>query len=106
MKHPREQLGFTAGGLADSIQSPRRQVDLAIRTGDLKAIRSGRRFIILRQDADDWLRRCRERGEIPTPVTPGDREKFAELNRARREEHARRKREREAVPSAPGEGAA
>jgi hypothetical protein len=83
-----ESLGFTAGSLAASIGVPRQQVDYAIRTGRLRAIKSGRRWIVLKDDALAWLKLCREEGGIPSPVTQADKDKFAALNRARREASA------------------
>jgi excisionase family DNA binding protein len=78
-----ESLGFSAGNLAKSLDVPRKQVDHAIKTGSLKAIRSGRRWIILKDDALAWLAECRKQGAIPAPVSGADREKLAKLNRAR-----------------------
>jgi hypothetical protein len=79
-----ESLAFTAGSLTKATDVARQAVDLAIKTGALKATKSGRRWIILREDAIAWLKRCREQGEIPSPISQADREKLAELNRMRR----------------------
>lgn len=79
-----ESLAYTAGGAAAACGLPRQSVDHAIKTGELPAMRSGRRYIVLREDVLAWLRRCRDRGEIPVPVNQADRERLAGLNRARK----------------------
>ncbi|MFZ5556812.1 MAG: helix-turn-helix domain-containing protein [Pseudomonadota bacterium] len=77
------KLAYTQSALAAAADVPVPQIRDAIRTGELPAVRSGRRTLILAEDAVAWLRRCRERGHIPAPVTDRDRERLAELNRRR-----------------------
>ena len=86
MSNTSEQaISYTRAGACVATGLPGATVDLAIASGDLKAIRSGRRLIILAEDLQAWLRRCRERGEIPTPQpSQADRERLAALNRARK----------------------
>jgi hypothetical protein len=79
-----ESLSFNEGDLAAASGVPRQTIAAARKVGELQAIKSGRRWIILREDALAWLRRCKERGSIPAPVSNTDREKLAALNRARR----------------------
>ena len=79
-----EQLAFTEGGLADACGLPRQTVSAARKSGELPAVKSGRRWIITREDAAAWLRRCQLRGGIPSPVSQADRERLAEMNRARK----------------------
>lgn len=81
--HSIESLAFTAGGLAAACDLPRQTVDHAIRSGALTAIKSGRRWLVFREDAIAWLKSCREQGRIPAPISQKDREKLAALNRAR-----------------------
>ncbi len=76
-------VAFTAGAAAEAAGLPRCTVDYAIQQGDLPAAKSGRRLIVLREDLMAWLRRCRDKGNIPTPVSDADRERLAELNRNR-----------------------
>jgi hypothetical protein len=83
-----EPLSHTEGGLAASTGLPRQTISAARKSGELRAIKSGRRYIILHEDALAWLRKCREKGEIPAPTSEADREKLAELNRARRAQTA------------------
>jgi len=84
-------VAFSAAGAAAASDLPRQQIDHAIKIGALRAVKSGRRMIILRDDLLTWLRKCAEQGEIPNPTSSVDREKLAELNRKRREEAAQRK---------------
>lgn len=84
MKPSTECIAYTAASAAEASGLPRCTVDLAIKQGELQATKSGRRLIILREDLLDWLRRCRERGAIPSPISQADRERLAELNRTRR----------------------
>lgn len=79
-----EKVAYTMTALAAAIDVPLLQIRAAIREGELPAIKSGRRTIILAEDAVSWLRRCRQRGSIPAPVSDRDRARFAELNRQRR----------------------
>lgn len=90
MKHtiPLEQLAYTEGSAAAAIFVPRQTISAARKSGELRAMKSGRRWIILREDLVSWLKRCRERGEIPTPLSQADRERLATLNCARREASA------------------
>ena len=83
-----QAIARTAAKAAEACGLPRQTIDAAIKSGDLQATKSGRRYIVLTEDLIAWLRRCRERGEIPSPIKPGDRERLAELNRARRGEQA------------------
>lgn len=77
------RIAFTAARAASACDLPRQTVDHAIRVGDLPAVRSGRRIVVLRDDLIAWLMRCRERGEIPAPISDSDRQRLAELNRRR-----------------------
>lgn len=79
-----QAVAYTAQRAAEASGLPRQTIDAAIKAGELQATKSGRRHIVLAEDLVAWLKRCRERGEIPSPVKPGDRERLAELNRARR----------------------
>jgi excisionase family DNA binding protein len=83
-----EQLSYTEGGASDASGLPRQTICAARKSGELRAMKSGRRWIILREDLLAWLKHCRERGEIPTPISQADRERLAELNRARRQSTA------------------
>jgi excisionase family DNA binding protein len=79
-----QQLAFTRASSAQATGLPLTTIDLAIANHELPATRSGRRLIILREDLIDWLRRGRERGAIaPRPPSQADKERLAELNRAR-----------------------
>jgi excisionase family DNA binding protein len=77
-------LSFNEGDLADASGLPRQTIAAARKSGELPATKSGRRWIILREDAEAWLRRCRAQGEIPTPISQADRARLAELNRTRK----------------------
>src|SRR5262245_58441815 len=83
---PMEYLkeAFTAQSAATSCELPRQQADHAIKRGELKAMKSGKRWIILREDLLAWLHKCRDKGEIQAPITQRDREMLAALNRSRR----------------------
>jgi excisionase family DNA binding protein len=60
-------------------------IEKAIDDGELKAIRSGRRLIILAEDLVAWLRRGRDRGEIATPrPDQAANQRLAEENRKRK----------------------
>lgn len=64
---------------------PGQTIDFAIRNGELPAIRSGRRLIILREDLVAWLHKCRARGQIPVPnPSQAERERFVAMNRGRK----------------------
>ncbi len=80
-----EAISYTRAGAAAATGLPGGTIDLAIAQGELKAIKSGRRLVILREDLEAWLRRCREKGAIPSPTpTQADRERLASLNQARK----------------------
>ena len=83
MRDEIQSLAFTEGGLARASDLPRQTIAAARRRGDLKAIKSGRRWIILREDAEIWLRRCRDVGVIEAPIAEADRKRLADLNRGR-----------------------
>jgi len=83
-KEKPQPISFTRGAAVEATGVPGVTIDKAIDDGELIAIRSGRRLIILREDLEAWLRRCRAKGEIPTPISDRDRERLAELNRGRR----------------------
>jgi len=53
-------------------------------SGRIKAIRCGRSWLYLRDDLLALLREYQKVGRIEAPTTPDDRERLAELNRARR----------------------
>jgi excisionase family DNA binding protein len=80
-----ERVAFTRREAIQSSGVPGHTLDQAIDAGELPATRSGRRLIILREDLLHWLRRCRDRGEIPlrSPSEAG-RNRLADLNRARK----------------------
>jgi excisionase family DNA binding protein len=84
----KEQLAYTEGDAATACGVPRATIREGRRSGKLRAVKSGRRWVILREDLLAWLQHCRERGEIPTPVSAADRERFAALNLARRRQAA------------------
>jgi excisionase family DNA binding protein len=78
-------ISYTRSSACAATGLPGATIDLAINTGELKAIKSGRRLVILAEDLQAWLRRCRERGEIPVPRPSGESlERLAALNRARK----------------------
>lgn len=78
-------LSYTRGGACNATGLPLTTIDLAIAQGELKAIKSGRRLVIMAEDLQAWLRRCRDRGAIPSPApSAADKERLAALNRARR----------------------
>lgn len=81
-------VSYTRASAAAATGLPGVTIDLAIRTGELPAVKSGRRLIILKEDLIAWLRRCRERGSIPSPISDDDRERLADLNRARKARNA------------------
>ena len=79
-------ISYTRAGACAATGLPGGTIDLAIAQGELKAIKSGRRLVIMAEDLQAWLRRCRERGEIPSPTpSQADRERLAALNKARRQ---------------------
>jgi excisionase family DNA binding protein len=79
-----EALAYTRRSAAAAVGVPGKTIDLAIETGELPAIRSGRRLVILKSDLLAWLHRCKTRGVIPARVTDDDRQRLALLNRERR----------------------
>jgi len=79
-----QQLAYTERSAAEATSLPSVNVKHAITSGDLPATKSGRRWIILHEDLVTWLRTCKTRGSIPTPVSDADRERLAALNRARK----------------------
>ncbi len=82
-------VAYTRAAAAAATNLPGATLDLAIKTGELPAVRSGRRLIILQEDLIAWLRRCRARGAVPTPApSQTDRERLAGLNRARKQASA------------------
>lgn len=79
-------LSYTRASACTATGLPGATIDLAIANGELKAIKSGRRYIILAEDLQAWLRRCRDRGGIPSPApSQADRERLADLNRTRKQ---------------------
>ena len=83
-------LSYTRAGAVAATGLPGATIDLAIARGELTAVKSGRRMVILAEDLEAWLRRCRERGHVPSPApSQEDRERLAALNRARRRSNSR-----------------
>jgi len=80
-----QAVAYNRASAAAASGVPCQTIDKAINDGELTAIKSGRRRIILREDLLAWLRKCKERGSIPTPVSDADRERFAALNKARKQ---------------------
>lgn len=83
-----QKISFTRNAAIEATGLPGQTIDLAIADGELPVLRSGRRLIIMREDLEAWLRRCRQKGQIPAPITTADRERLAELNRMRRRKEA------------------
>lgn len=80
-----DQQAYTGRTAAETSGQPRQTVDYAIKIGELRATKSGNRFVILREDLLAWLRMCRDRGYFARPgVTQQDRERLASLNRSKR----------------------
>lgn len=79
-----ETLAYTRASAAAAAGVPAVTIDVAIESKELTAIRSGRRLVILREDLLNWLKLCKARGSMPSHVTQNDRERLAELNRARK----------------------
>lgn len=95
-----ERLSYTRAGAIEATGLAPQTIDKAIADGELVALRSGRRLIILADELRDWLKRCRAKGIIPTPKpTQDDNARLAEKNRQRKEEAARRKAERDLAPA-------
>lgn len=83
-KESPEQLSYTGGSAAKATDLPRQTIDAAVKSGELPAVKAGKRFIILRTDLLAWLERCKQRGAFPSFTTDDDRERLAQLNRARK----------------------
>jgi excisionase family DNA binding protein len=83
-RHEIEPVAHTRSEAIIVSRVPGHTLDDAIEKGELRATRSGRRLIILREDLLEWLRKCRDRGEIPPRLpTEADRARLAKLNRER-----------------------
>ena len=79
-----QALAYNRATAAAASGIPTHTLDLAIKAGEIPVIKSGRRLIILRDDLVAWLGLCKQRGSIPVPTTDADRERLADLNRARK----------------------
>lgn len=80
-----DRLAYNTKNAAKACDLPRFVIDAAIKRGDLRATKSGRSNIILREDLYVWLRKCLDAGSFPQiPVSQEDRERMAVLNRGRK----------------------
>lgn len=78
-----QNLSYTIHSASGSTGLPPITISEAIKRGELPAIKSGRRYIILADDLRDWLRKAKERGVLPGRIDDAGRERLAELNRSR-----------------------
>jgi len=79
------EIAYTRAKAAQTCGLPGKTIDEAIRSGELPATKSGRRLIILAEDIQAWLRRCKDRGEIPPrAIDDSDRTRLAACNRGKR----------------------
>lgn len=78
-----QNLSYTIHSAAESTGLPLITISDAIKRGELQAIKSGRRYIILADDLRDWLLKAKERGNIPGRIDDDGRKRLAELNRSR-----------------------
>lgn len=84
MANETDHLAHTRGTASTAAKVPGKVIDRAIKLGELKAVKCGRRYIILSTDLRAWLELCKQRGHFPSSVTDNDRERLASLNRARK----------------------
>lgn len=81
----KQKVGYSVRAAAAASDNPRQVLDYGISIGELRATRSGNRYIILHEDLVAWLRMCRDRGYFARPgVTQKDRQRLAALNRSKR----------------------
>jgi excisionase family DNA binding protein len=84
-KSPQEVVAYNRAGASAATGVPAQTLDKAIKDGELPAMTSGRQRIILKADLIAWLLKCKQQGSIPAPVSDADRERFAALNKARKQ---------------------
>ena len=78
-----QNLSYTISAASEGTGIPKVTISDAITRGELPAIKSGRRYIILADDLRAWLLKAKERGNIPGRIDDEGRQRLAELNRSR-----------------------